>query len=676
LEVMGEPLFSTKPNEQMATGDAPTQPRGANDVTLPLPAATKPGAPPHSNAPPGTHLGPYELIEVLGRGGMGTVWKARHTKLDKLVALKLLPPHLMTDAEAVSRFEREMKAVGKLEHPHIVRAMDAGEADGMHYLVMEYIEGTDLSRIVKTRGPRSIAEACQMVRHAALGLAHAHEHDLVHRDIKPSNLLLSKKGLVKILDLGLARLQGERAADEASLTMQGETMGTPDYMAPEQWQSAHTAGPEVDLYALGCTLYHLLVGHPPFSDPQHSSFGQKMKAHLLEQPPKLRAARPEVPEEVESLYQSLLAKDPMQRPKSAKFLADELRLLLKSWTKSPSPAETIDLGSPTPVKVEADAKVVSTQRSRRRSIIAGLAAAILLSLTAVAGLWRYGRSDQAEQNLPPVTAREPSTGDTGSTRTASTSETTSVDETAKDLYALGRDLCFVHDDWKKGIPLLAKGHQPAIRQAALLELAGAAAPEAQAEIGTLWHTAAASTSEPDNWHCYRRARFWLMKALASGSSESDSTWYQAAQKQMDILPTLKTILRIKAHSFNSEIITIGRNHIEWVSRDGADPQQIVNLKTGVEIPSFHSKYGIRDVHTFSAEQIRRVLPEAVDFTTAKLRVISKSGPTSSVVSAAISPDRSDESKVTIRLAEWDSKKNAFGNYQGDFQIEVALSFGR
>ena len=195
---MGETHSKLKASRSAVNGEAPTLAKGALDATLPVPAAAAVDAWPPTRAQPATHLGPYQLIELLGQGGMGTVWKARHTKLDKLVALKLLPPHLMTDPEAVNRFEREMKAVGKLEHPHIVRAMDAGQADGAHYLVMEYIEGTDLSRLVKTRGPRSVAEACQMVRHAALGLAHAHEHGLVHRDIKPSNLLLSKKGLVKM----------------------------------------------------------------------------------------------------------------------------------------------------------------------------------------------------------------------------------------------------------------------------------------------------------------------------------------------------------------------------------------------------------------------------------------------------------------------------------------------
>src|SRR6478672_11099459 len=287
---MAKPAPNSLPQSPNSAGDAPTQALGG-EPTLPLAAGMTPGAPQFPPPRPATYLGPYELIEMLGRGGMGTVWKARHTKLDKLVALKVLPAHLMSDADAVSRFEREMKAVGKLEHAHIVRAMDAGQADGIHYLVMEHIEGVDLARLVKHRGPRKVNEACQMVRHAALGLAHAHEHGLVHRDIKPSNLLLSKRGFVKVLDLGLARLQGEKAAGEASLTVQGDVMGTPDYMAPEQWQSAHSVGPAADLYALGCTLHFLLTGRAPFATADQTSCTQKMTAHVLQSPPPL----PEVP---------------------------------------------------------------------------------------------------------------------------------------------------------------------------------------------------------------------------------------------------------------------------------------------------------------------------------------------------------------------------------------------
>lgn len=349
-------------------------------------------------------LGLYELLEKLGQGGMGAVWKARHTKLDKLVAVKLLPPHLTLDAEAVSRLEREMKAVGKLEHPHIVRAMDAGCADGVHYLVMEYIEGTDLSRLVKSRGPRSVPEACQMVRHAALGLAHAHEHGLVHRDIKPSNLLLSKRGQVKILDLGLARLQSERTNDDASLTMHGAAMGTPDYMAPEQWHSAHTAGPAADLYGLGCTLFHLLTGQPPFGDKHHSAYADKMKAHLSEPPPPLRQLRRETPAEVEALCQRLLAKDAAERPASAKDLAQELHDLLKSWTKAREPVETI----PWPVPPPALAATTTTShvlRHYRRAVFGTISALLVVALiVAVANRNRV-------RTKPPPVSRSTTTAD-------------------------------------------------------------------------------------------------------------------------------------------------------------------------------------------------------------------------------------------------------------------------
>src|SRR5262249_36648202 len=151
-------------------------------------------------------LGQYQLLEKIGQGGMGTVYRALHPRLKKGVAVKVLSPSRTGDARAVARFQREMEAVGQLEDPHIVRATDAGEADGVHFLVMELIDGTDLSHLVRRRGPLDVADACELIRQAALGLQHAHEHGLVHRDVKPSNLLLSVRGELKVLDLGLALL--------------------------------------------------------------------------------------------------------------------------------------------------------------------------------------------------------------------------------------------------------------------------------------------------------------------------------------------------------------------------------------------------------------------------------------------------------------------------------------
>jgi serine/threonine protein kinase len=189
----------------------------------------------------------YQLIEKLGEGGMGAVYRARHTKLDREVAVKLLSSDRLRSARAVSRFEREMKAIGRLHHPHIVQAFDAGEVEGQYYLVMELVSGLDLSAVVDRVGPLPLADACEIVRQVALGLQHAHEHDLVHRDIKPSNLMLTPAGDVKLLDLGRARLQ-DPLSDEHAVTSSGQVMGTLDYMAPEQLGDSHA----VDKAAIRC----------------------------------------------------------------------------------------------------------------------------------------------------------------------------------------------------------------------------------------------------------------------------------------------------------------------------------------------------------------------------------------------------------------------------------------
>ena len=304
----------------------------------------------------GAMLGVYRLDKKLGEGGMGAVWKAYHTRLKKWVALKVLSARLLRDATLVARFEREMEAVGKLDHPVIVRAMDAGEIEGTHYLVMEYVEGTDFGELVQSKGARTVRDACEMVRQAAVGLAYAHKNGLVHRDIKPSNLFLTKDGKVKVLDLGLARLQGEGLATDAGagLTGTGQILGTPDYMAPEQWEDTHNVGPASDLYALGCTLFFLLTGRAPFADEKHPTLLKKMLGHSEHAPPSLSAVRAElmtrarktgpakaapdaallhghdIPPELEAIYLRLLAKDPAARFASADELATALVDVIKA----------------------------------------------------------------------------------------------------------------------------------------------------------------------------------------------------------------------------------------------------------------------------------------------------------------------------------------------------------
>jgi serine/threonine protein kinase len=257
-------------------------------------------------------LGSYVLLEKLGEGGMGQVFKARNWKLGQAVALKLIRKERLTNADAVRRFHREIRAVAQLSHPNVVRAYDADEIGGTHLLVMEYAEGTDLARLVKQRGPLPVAEACEYVRQAALGLQHVYERGLVHRDIKPSNLLLSRQGTVKILDLGLALLTGgeEDRGASAALTGEGMLMGTADYMAPEQAQESHAVDVRADLYSLGCTLYFLLAGRAPFPT---GTVLQKLTRHQSEEPTPLEQLRPDVPPGLAAVVRKALAKRPGDR---------------------------------------------------------------------------------------------------------------------------------------------------------------------------------------------------------------------------------------------------------------------------------------------------------------------------------------------------------------------------
>ena len=271
-------------------------------------------------APP-RKLGEYDLLERLGAGGMGEVFKARHRRLDKLVAVKLLGGRSRGSALAGARFLREMKAAGALEHPNVVEAIDAGEQDGVVFLVMKLIAGVDLARLVREHGPLPLAEACESVRQAAMGLHYLHEHGLIHRDVKASNLMRTPDGTVKILDLGLARWREAAAASE-ELTCTGAVMGTPDFLAPEQIGAVEAVGVGADLYGLGGTLFYLLTGRGPFA--HRSGLDAKLHAHQSEEAPDVRALRPEVPAALADLVRRLLAKNPADRPASAAAVAAEL----------------------------------------------------------------------------------------------------------------------------------------------------------------------------------------------------------------------------------------------------------------------------------------------------------------------------------------------------------------
>ena len=270
----------------------------------------------------------YKLLAKIGEGGMGTVYKAMHTELEKVVALKVLPSERMQDERAVARFKREIKAVGKLDHPNIVRATDAGHVDDTHFLVMEYVDGVDLSDLVRRVGPLRVADACGLVRQAAIGLQHAHEHDLVHRDIKPSNVMLTRGGQVKVLDLGLALLAEHHGTGETELTNSGQMMGTLDYMAPEQGSDSHVVDIRADIYSLGATLYKLLTGQAPFADPKLDTPLKKMAALMTADVPDVRDARPNLSEPVAALVHQMLDRDPDKRPATPA----EVATALAPWT--------------------------------------------------------------------------------------------------------------------------------------------------------------------------------------------------------------------------------------------------------------------------------------------------------------------------------------------------------
>jgi serine/threonine protein kinase len=224
----------------------------------------------------GEVLDDYHLLEVLGEGGMGVVYRAIHTRLDREVAVKVIRRSFALDPQAVGRFQREMKAAGKVRHPNLVLATDARVSDGVPYLVMEYVRGINLARLVAGEGSLPVARACDLIRQAAVGLHHAHGHGLVHRDVKPSNLLLGADGVVRVLDLGLALLPGDappaeesvaagpetRTSPDDTLTSPGQQLGTRGYTAPEQLLDSHGVDARADVYGLGCTLVYLLTGRP------------------------------------------------------------------------------------------------------------------------------------------------------------------------------------------------------------------------------------------------------------------------------------------------------------------------------------------------------------------------------------------------------------------------------
>ena len=297
-------------------------------------------------------MGSYIIMERLGEGGMGIVYKARNWKLGRVVALKIIRHEHIANTDAVRRFRREIEAVGKLSHPNVVMAYDADQVGETHFFVMEYVEGVNLSALLKEKGPPSVPLACEYIRQVASGLQQAFERGMVHRDIKPGNLLVQRPtdnsstgkpssawgSTIKILDMGVARLQ--QPADDhdsiSALTKEGRVVGTPDYMAPEQAVNSSKADIRADLYSLGCTFYHLLTGQPPF--PGGTPM-EKLLKHRMDQPRLIEQLRPEVPPTLAGIVRKLLAKKPADRFQTPAELVQALdEVFAKRTGRIPKPA--------------------------------------------------------------------------------------------------------------------------------------------------------------------------------------------------------------------------------------------------------------------------------------------------------------------------------------------------
>lgn len=331
-------------------------------------------------------LGDYLLLDRIGAGGMGQVFKAQHRHMERLVAIKLVTEAMTKDASAVQRFQRELKAAAKLMHPNIVQAYDASVQQGVWYLVMEYVEGRDLAEILSTEGPFSAERAVDLIQQAAKGLAFAHSQGIVHRDIKPGNLLLGNDGTLKIMDMGLARIEDAPASDE--LTQTGQVMGTVDYMAPEQAIDIKSVDARADVYSLGCTLYRLLTDQSMYDG---ATLVQKLMAHQNNPTPALQQLRPDVPAGLVAVFERMVAKKPQDRLQTMEEVEDALSDLKGLSSTSPPPVivpskpETtpLDVFAPT-VRMQRTPAVAATSTPAWKRLLPVVVATCLLLLVIAA----------------------------------------------------------------------------------------------------------------------------------------------------------------------------------------------------------------------------------------------------------------------------------------------------
>jgi len=314
----------SEPSESFSDADATVLTSGDAIQTGNFPSGLTPRE--LASALQGESLNHFQLQEFVGGGGMGVVFKALDTTLNRIVAVKVLASHSISDDDLQRRFLIEAHSTARLDHPNIARIHFVGHDRGLSYIVFEYIDGANIRDLVNHNGPTSVADALSFTFQIAHALAHAWQRDVVHRDIKPSNILVTREGHAKLVDMGLARLyQNDRANDD--LTNSGVTLGTFDYISPEQARDARHADTRSDIYSLGCTLFYMLAGHAPFAQ---GTPVQKILQHQDNRPPSLQSLRPEVPEMVDAQVQRMLTKQPANRPQNPVELVAELATIMEA----------------------------------------------------------------------------------------------------------------------------------------------------------------------------------------------------------------------------------------------------------------------------------------------------------------------------------------------------------
>lgn len=438
-------------------------------------------------------LGKYKLLELRGRGAMGAVFKAVQPPMGRIVALKVMAKEVLKDANAVARFQREIRSAATLNHPHIVAALDADCVNDTYFLVMEFVEGQDLKEWLKKNGAAPVNWACECIRQAALGLQHAHERHMIHRDIKPGNLLVQTdattgRPVVKILDMGLARLASDQR-DEKEVTHTGQVMGTPDYIAPEQAVSAKHADIRADIFSLGCTLFELLTGRATYTG---NNVMEKLMARALQDAPRVSSLRPEVLPTLDAVVAKMLARDVNQRYQTPGEVAaalapfaleggapsNDVTVMIPAdseaatgtWPSgvdatfagtSAEPtgtvAATVPVFSP-PEEPEWSAPTVSPSGARFKSANKksamwwGLAGAVLVMAIVAAGTWLARRPDQASQ-------RNSVTKGKGSVQSSSEPETGPIDL----IKRIDPKRHYVMSLWRKEGGVLISPDEPATR---------------------------------------------------------------------------------------------------------------------------------------------------------------------------------------------------------------------